>query len=146
MRPKGMRTSPFRNCNVSVPSVSVCTRRTSCRRWSPSSCACAARSWPSNPSPPPAHTTFARCVPTECHREPIAAAAHGLRVWPFSCRPLPSDLSTAVLPSPGVHLPRLPPRLGQRLRHVPERDAPGAARPVLPRLQQGPVRSGNPVS
>lgn len=54
---------------------------------------------------------------------------------------LSPDLSPAVLPSEGVHLPRLPPRPGQRLRHDPKHDATDAARPVLSRLQQGPMRS-----
>lgn len=45
--------------------LSVHIWRISCARWSRSSCACAARSWPSNPSPPSAHTMFARyLVPT----------------------------------------------------------------------------------
>lgn len=55
---------------------------------------------------------------------------------------LPStDLSPAVVSSQGVHLPRLPSRLGQGLRHDPKQDAPDAAWPVLSRLQQGPMRS-----
>ena len=44
--------------------LSTSIKRIFCARWSRSSCVCAARSWPSNPSPPSAHTMFARCVPS----------------------------------------------------------------------------------
>ena len=74
---------------------------------------------------------FPSCVPGTC-------------AWISRCCSslcLSTDLSPAVLPSEGVHLPRLPPRPGQRLRHDPKHDATDAARPVLSWLQQGPMRS-----
>ncbi|XP_053724816.1 E3 ubiquitin-protein ligase UHRF1-like isoform X1 [Synchiropus splendidus] len=51
------------------------------------------------------------------------------------------ELPPALVQSSGLHVSRLPPRLGQRLCHDPEQDAAVAARSVLSRLQQRPMRS-----
>lgn len=56
----------------------------------------------------------------------------------------PPELPAAVVPSQGVHLPGLPPRPGQRLHYDPEHHASAAARPVLSRLQQRPMRPDVP--